>query len=63
MRALSEGVLESERGQRVRVGAAVRSVFTLSQSNQDNTKGQRKAEGSYSRHQLIDDMPAVIGKL
>ena len=46
------GVLETKHAQRVRVGAAGESLFTLSEGSQEDSRRQRKPQGSYSWHQL-----------
>lgn len=44
----------------MRIGAAIGSVFTSLERNHEDTKGQRKAEGSYSWHQVIAEIAAVV---
>lgn len=56
-------MLETKRAQKVRVGAAGESLFTLSEGSQEDTRRQRKLESSYSWHQLMVETAEVVGEI
>lgn len=60
---MMRAVLEAKHAQKVRVGAAGESLFTLSEGSQEDSRRQRKPQGWYSWHQLIAEIAKAVGEI